>query len=383
MPIEQGGSPNVFDPATETKQDDIIENQDEQTNLLTDIKDAQELSLTYLNDNYLEISAHEKISITRVSHINKFGANNDISSSGNEDIWDNSTIWVPPTTHRIHDIVSSSANDSGVLVSSGTVDSGSTTTLVDSSATFVTDGVAVGDVILNDTNYDHSTITAVTETTLTFETSIHASDPEDTVSGFNANDSYRVVNANSTGVSVVHIYGLDANMEFQQEFIIMNGTTNVPTLNTYYRIYRMHSDGAASRTNVNIGNITATAQTDGTITAQINIGNGTTAMAIYTVPKGKTAYMTQIYSDIVKPGAVTSNASLTLRTTPLANIDGTGSRALHFFGLNEAGSSNYHHPFRPYKVILENTDIWIRCDTCSANGTAISAGFDLILVNNN
>lgn len=308
-----------------------------------------------------------------ISHINKFGRNPDIDTGTDpEDIWDVGGLWVPPTAARIHDIASSSANDSGALLSTGTADTGSgLTTLYDAAADFVTNGVAAGDVVLNDTNLDHATVISRDDlNTLTISSTYHGD-------SFNAGDTYRVVNANSTGASVTHVFGLNSSFVAQEEFIIMNGVGNVATLNTYWRIYRLHIDGAASRTVTNVGNISATAQVDGTVTAQINIGNGQTGMAIYTVPAGKTAYMTQVYADLVQ--SKSSVARLTLRATPVATIDGAGSRATHFFGL-ENGSGHYNRSFNPYKKFLANTDIWIRCDEVSANDMDISAGFDLILI---
>jgi hypothetical protein len=182
-----------------------------------------------------------------------------------------------------------------------------------------------------------------------------------------------------TGASITHVLGLSSALVFQEEFIINNGTTDVPTTMTYYRIDVMHIDGAAGRTSTNIGDISATAQTDGTVTAQINAGNGQTGMAIYTIPKGKTGYMTQIFADLVKDK--TASASLTLHETISATVNGAGTRAKHFFGLT-AGGGHYHHIFKPYKKFLENTDIFIRCDEVTANDMDISAGFDIILVDN-
>lgn len=329
-------------------------------------------------DAYLAISRNKNSS---VSFVNKFGRNPDIDTATDpEDVWDVGGLWVPPTVARTHDIVSTDVDDDGTLVSSGTATGGSTTTLVDSAADFVTDGVAVGDAALNDTNFDHSIVTAVAATTLTLEQTYHANDPAFSGDvGFSSGDSYRVVTPASTGASITHIFGLDASMEEQEEFIIMNGTTNVPTVNTYYRIFRMHIDGAASRTVTNEGDISATAQTDATVTAQINAGNGQTGMAIYTVPSNKTAYMTQVFADLVQSKA--SVARLSVRETPMASIDGLGSRIQHFFGL-ENGSGHYHHTFKPYKKFLSNTDIFVRIDEVSANDMDISAGFDIILVDN-
>ena len=345
-------------PATEDKQDDIITETGK--------------------DFMLEVARNNK---TGISYINKFGRNPDIDTGTDpEDIWDVGGLWVPPTTARLHNIASSSANDTGSTVSSGTATGGGSTTIVDSGADFVSDGVAVGDTIINDTNKDHGTVTAVATTTLTLETTVHTGDPGASNSGFASGDAYRVVNPTSTGASILHIYGLDANMEEQEEFVVLNGTNNVATANTYYRINRMHIDGAASRTVTNVGDISATAQTDATITAQINAGNGQTGTTVYTVPKGKTAFITNVYANLVRGKSAV--ASMTLRITPIANIDGAGSRAIHYFGLDSAGGSNFQQHFVPYKKILANTDIWLRVDEVTANDMDISGGFDLILVDN-
>jgi hypothetical protein len=315
-----------------------------------------------------------------VSYINKFGRNPDIDTATvPEDIWDGGGIWVPPTAARTHDIVSSSVEDVGTLLSTGSADTGSsTTTLYDAAADFVTDGVAAGDTVINDTNYDHSTVITVDDlNTLTLEVSYHSTDPAHTSIGFNSGDTYRVVNPSGTGASITHWFGLDSNMAPQEEFVIMNGQTNIATASTYYRIHRGHVDGAASRTVNNVGNITATAQTDATVTAQISAGNGQTQMVVYTVPAGKTGFLTHIYADLVK--SKNSVCNLSMRITPLATVDGAGSRVRHPFGL-ENGSGHYHHSFRPYDKILANTDIWIRCDEVSANDMDISAGFGMLLV---
>ena len=79
----------------------------------------------------------------------------------------------------------------------------------------------------------------------------------------------------------------------------MDGTTNVPTLNSYVIIHRMKvlTKGA---TNVNVGVITATADTDGTVTARIDVGRGQSQMAIYGVPSIQTAYVFRFYSNVLK-----------------------------------------------------------------------------------
>lgn len=323
------------------------------------------------SDFFLELA---KGSLDGLSAVHKFGRNGDVDITGAEDIWDGGGLWVPPTAARIHNIVSDSANDAGSLVSSGTATGGSLTTLVDSSADFVSDGVGVGDTILATNTKEHSLVTAITATTLTCAETKHGAT-------FKNGDTYKVVAASSTGASVLHVYGLDSNMYEQSEWIILNGTSNVATVNSYYRIHRMHIDGAASRITTNAGVITATAVTDATVTAQINASVGTTFMAIYTVPRGKNAYMLNLWSSVNRSGnAAQAMADMAILETPFAETGLTGTRSIHYWALAINGSNQHQHFFQPYRKFEQITDIIVRCEGVTDNNMDISSGFDLILV---
>jgi len=96
--------------------------------------------------------------------------------------------------------------------------------------------------------------------------------------------------------ATITIVGLDANYNPLTENLILNGTTNVPTVKQYFRINSIFvSTGSATNPT---GNITLS-NTGGTVTyAKIGTAtvNGTTSsigisqMAIYTVPAGFTFY---------------------------------------------------------------------------------------------
>lgn len=309
--------------------------------------------------------------------INKFGYNNDIDTNSDpEDVWDAGGLWVPPTAARTHDIASDNVADAGSAVDSGVATGGSTTTLVDSTALFITDGlIAVGNAVLNDTTLEHSIVISFTETTITCHASRHGANITD------SGDVYRIVNATSTGASVVHVFGLDSDMNAAQEFVVTNGTTDVPTVRTYWRVHRIHIDGAAGRTVSNVGVITATAQTDGTVTAQMNAGEGQTLMAVFTVPADKTFYMTKWSATINRPAATTgAMATLSVNETPFASVDGSGSRVRDRRDISVEGSSVKGRVYDPPKVFLPQTDIWIRVENVTKNDTVISSGFDGYLI---
>jgi len=96
--------------------------------------------------------------------------------------------------------------------------------------------------------------------------------------------------------ATITIVGLDANYAAITETLTLNGTTNVPTTNSYLRINSMF---VATGSATNPTGVITLKNTGGTVTyAQINtaVYNGTTSsigqtqMAVYTVPAGYTFY---------------------------------------------------------------------------------------------
>lgn len=93
----------------------------------------------------------------------------------------------------------------------------------------------------------------------------------------------------------VIVYGLDENFEEIQETVVLNGTTPVITTNSFLRTFRAVVITTGTDTPVgggNLGNITFTASTSAVLQAKILANEAQTLMCIYTVPAGKTAYIT-------------------------------------------------------------------------------------------
>jgi len=323
-------------------------------------------------DMLIEISLGR---VPKMEHIEKYGQTTGLASTSvPAPIWDGDGVWIPPTAPRKHDISSSSTQDKGSLVSTGIITETSRLEIIDETATFSSDGVSAGDAVINDNNHEHSIVTSVeSETKLIMLPTRHNK-------FFNTGDTYRVVTPLGTGASVAHWFGLDSIMGEQEEFVILDGTTSVSTVSDYWRVHRGHIDGAADRDNTNIGVIDATAQTDGTVTARIKEGKGSTLMAIYTVPRGKRALMTAWEGSLNQKGGGTALASLALKEYPFASVGKAGNRLEHVMGLSEAGVNNNRHPFLPFKLFEAETDIMVTVDTVSASNTNITGGFDLILV---
>lgn len=185
----------------------------------------------------------------------------------------------------------------------------------------------------------------------------------------------------STGARTLRVSGLTSwAAPGVSEDITMNGTDDVATVNSYVIIHRMQvlTKGSSSS---NVGIITATADTDGTITAQINADAGQTQMGIYGIPSTQTAYMTKYYASFNKSGGATGAIDFSLLVNPEPDAELTNFIIKHTQGLISSGDSLLPHPFQPYFRIPGPAIIKLQA-VGSANDLDLSGGFDLILVDN-
>lgn len=182
------------------------------------------------------------------------------------------------------------------------------------------------------------------------------------------------------GARTIQVYGLTAwDASEVSETITLNGTTNVATTNSYVIIHRMKvlTKGA---TNVNVGTITATAQTDATVTAQINASQGQTQMAIYGIPSTQSFYLTNYYASAIKDATALS-IDINLFVNPEPDTELTNFLTKHTSGAATEGTSYTQKDFKPYYKISGPAIIKIQVGT-SVNDTDVSAGFDGILIDN-
>lgn len=241
-------------------------------------------------DFFTEIS---KGLVPKHTDYSAFGINDDIDTATTpEDIWVNSGLFVPPTTNRIHDIVSSNANDTSA----------------------------------------------------------------------------------GTGARTVKVYGVTAN-GLENETVTLNGVTPVSTTKSYYDIYILHINTAGSG-NTNAGIITATAQTDSTVTAAIAAnGYNTSRKAIRYIPTGHKGYL---YS--FDAGMQQTTAGSSALVYLLTKESGGVWLARHIHSLNNSGNNFENQDFKAPIVLNAGTWVKIQCSSVSQNNTLIQGGFELILV---
>lgn len=164
------------------------------------------------------------------------------------------------------------------------------------------------------------------------------------------------------------------------ETATLQGTFSVTTTNSFVIIHRMFvvTKGA---TDVNVGVITATALTDGTVTAQINAGQGQTQMAIRGIPSVQTFYIISYDASFNKSGGATGAVNISLLVNPEPDSELTNFLTKDTQAVISTGNSLVNHPFMPYFQVLGPAIVKVQGDGSVAN-IDISAGLGGILVDN-
>ena len=171
-----------------------------------------------------------------------------------------------------------------------------------------------------------------------------------------------VVSTSGSDVTDVTIQGLNANYEFVEETLTLTGTTPVVGATSFTKVNR-----AFMNTVTNVGKIQASI--GGVVVTEIGADFGQTLQCFYTVPAGKTGYMTNINASASK----NQSTDLFLFQRPF----GGAFRVASTLSLNQ---SNQSIEFSVPLKFTEKTDIDLRVKG-SSNAT-ISADFTIILVDN-
>ena len=183
-----------------------------------------------------------------------------------------------------------------------------------------------------------------------------------------------------TGARTIRIYGLKTwDLAETSEDITLDGTTPVNTANSYVIINRMKVLTCGG--NLNLGTISATAATDGTVTAVIAIGDGQTEMAIYGVPSTQSFYMTRWGVHINKTSASITTAEFQLRVNETPNVQSTCFIRKNDSSVQSNGTSSSEKHFDNPAKIAGPCIIKVQA-TASAADVDGKSGFDGYLVTN-
>lgn len=162
------------------------------------------------------------------------------------------------------------------------------------------------------------------------------------------------------------------------ETITLDGTTPVNTVNSYVMINRMFVATSGS-TSINVGTITATAATDGTVTAQINPGRGQTEQCIYGLPSTQKLALYHLRASINASSGAGARADLDLLVNFNPNVQTTNYRNQASVQMDTSGSTFVSA--NPEIPIAVNGPAIVKIQgTASVADTDCSAAFSGILV---
>lgn len=189
-----------------------------------------------------------------------------------------------------------------------------------------------------------------------------------TVTSTSANDT-----AAGTGARTVEIFGLNTAGALTNETVTLAGTSWVTPTNSYQMIHRMVVRTAGSG-EVNAGTITANANTDSNVTAQINAGNNQTLMAIYKIPVATKGCMLSYYASANKATGATATVNTLIQAKPTGEV----FQIKEVLGVVKDGASSIVRNYGVPKCFDALTIVKVSADT-NVNDVDISAGFDMVL----
>jgi hypothetical protein len=264
----------------------------------------------------------------------KIGYNGALVATTEADLWPATGVYAfPPTTEQGLEVVSSdNTKDIGTVIKGAMNDSvtadatGTTTTLTDADVDFTgATAVAVGDVVLLDphgTTPEWGYVTTVAAHTLTVAGGFSSG-------GSAASRKYAVVDQSAyAGAQVVLIEYLDGDYAEHTELVALNGTTAVATVNTdYIRIngFRVVATGTDYKPT---GNLSLREVDNSPVYSYITAGFTQARNSAYTVPAGRTLYITEFTTGWAYQTNTTHWGRVYLR----ANVEpGTGFRTGSLF----------------------------------------------------
>ena len=186
--------------------------------------------------------------------------------------------------------------------------------------------------------------------------------------------------AAGSGTGKIKVYGLASwDTAETSEDVVMDGTNDVNTQTAYVIIHRMHpTDDAVG---VNAGDITATAATDGTITAAILAGETQTQMAIYGIPSTQTLQISCARAQIVKltGGTARIDVDILMMPDPATNAVANVLWIHKEHSSTVSGSAGWEHCYEPYKSFSGPCIVKLQV-VSTADGTQSIGSFDAYIV---
>ena len=192
-------------------------------------------------------------------------------------------------------------------------------------------------------------------------------------------DIQYVSSSNASDTQQVKVQGLDSGFNLVTQLVTLTGQTSATLSTSLIRVFRMKNNGSTDFAGQVFASTSVAAATGipttNSVRCIIQPENNQTEMAIYTVPVGKTAYLRSWYASSAGANK-TTNIIVRLR----AREHGGVWQLKHKMSWN--GEIPYQHKYDEPQKFEEKVDIEITCELTAVGvtGAAVSAGFDIVLV---
>ena len=195
----------------------------------------------------------------------------------------------------------------------------------------------------------------------------------DTVSSSDAGDT-----------QALEVQGLDSNWNLTTQNVTLSGQSQVTMIKPLIRVFRAKNIGTTDNAgSIYIFEQTADAGGDGIpddttkIRAIIRPGNNQTLMAVFSIPSDRQGFLMSLFA-ATSGAKKTASYNIELRIRPFGGV----FQLKHQSNVIEDGTSNWNHLFQALGRIPNKSDIEVRAkiNTSSITVASVSAGFDLILV---
>jgi len=194
----------------------------------------------------------------------------------------------------------------------------------------------------------------------------------------NVGTTFYISSSDNSDTQTYEVQGLDANFDPQTITVTNAGNTVTPIISggteKWTRVFRIKNTGTTDNAGIifvaSEDNHTSGVPDDSAkIVGMISIEKNQTLMAIYTVPNGKTAYMLRNY--------ISCGRGEDFEVEMLARSFGGVWQVKDHQHLYQM---NIQNSFTPYPKFTAKTDIKVMAKSLSTTDKPVSAGFDLILV---
>lgn len=306
----------------------------------------------------------------------KYGATTDVDRADpSTDIWGLSGDYTGfnvtvGDTISVYCFGTGAANNTGLVLSSSVATGGDKTKIQDSGANFIADGVAIGDLIINDTKGIHGVVIGVAATSLLV---LRMNDGSANALG----DSYRIATATGTGAAVVKIRkALEADRDgYKNEYIVLDGVNTVNTIGSdYVRCSRGQVIISGSFGGLEGGVLAHNTTIISDIFWSLDEGRDQTLVACDTVPKGYTLYIDRGKCAIARVNGSAGSAEVEFKVRDYGE---TFVSKIHQH-ISDSNSFNLD----TVAVINEYADFKWRVAEVSDDNTQIAATISGVLVKN-